>query len=245
MPRASDRTAAAANPGERRSMRTARPVSRTRSSSQRSRRVSRHRSFGSSRPSIACHEARRHGFATVCLRGAWIAQAARHLSGSPVRPIAVVDFPRGEAATPARVDEPRRWVAAGAAEIDVVAPLPLVAARDWRAVLRDLAAVVEGAGGAPVKVILETAQLPREQIAALAAVAVAAGAAWVKTSTGYGAGGATPDAVRLLRAVVGDRIGVKASGGIRTTADALAMVRAGASRIGASASVAIVSGAFE
>jgi deoxyribose-phosphate aldolase len=191
-----------------------------------------------------CEEARRHGFATVCLRGEWLPDAVLHLAGCAARPIAVVDFPGGEASTADRVRETARWVAAGAAEIDVVAPLPLVAARDWRAALRDLAAVVEAAGPAPVKVILETSRLSREEIAALAAVSAAAGAAWVKTSTGYGARGASVDDVRLMRAVVGDRLGVKASGGVRTAADALALVRAGASRVGASASVAIVTGSF-
>ena len=99
-----------------------------------------------------------------------------------------------------------------------------------------------GASSRPVKVILETGALSRDQVAAGAAVARAAGAAWLKTSTGFGRGGATVEAVALLRAVAGEGLGVKASGGIRTTAQALAMIEAGASRIGASASLAIVAG---
>ena len=109
--------------------------------------------------------------------------------------------------------------------------------------LDDLRAIVR-AVPAPVKVILETAQLGRDQKVAAAAIARAAGVAFVKTSTGFGGGGATVDDVALLRAVVGDGVGVKASGGIRTAADALAMIRAGASRIGASACVGIVTGKF-
>jgi deoxyribose-phosphate aldolase len=141
------------------------------------------------------------------------------------------------------VEEVRRLAARGAREIDVVVALPLVAARDWSAVLADLAALVGAARPAALKVILETAALTVAEKAAAAALASASGAAFVKTSTGFGPGGATPDDVALLRDVVGQRLGVKASGGIRTAAHALAMVNAGASRIGASASVAIVTGA--
>jgi deoxyribose-phosphate aldolase len=125
-----------------------------------------------------------------------------------------------------------------------VLALPLVAGRDWPAVLDDLRGLVDAARPALLKVILETAALPAADKAAAAAVAAASGAAFVKTSTGFGPGGATADDVALLRAIVGDRVGVKASGGIRTASQALAMVRAGASRIGASASVAIVTGSF-
>ena len=124
-----------------------------------------------------------------------------------------------------------------------MAPLPLVLAGRWAAVLEDHRAVIDAAA-VPVKVILETARLDRDAKVALAALVRCAGAAYVKTSTGFGGGGATVDDVRLLRSVVGDALGVKASGGVRTAADALAMVRAGASRVGASASVRIVTGTF-
>jgi deoxyribose-phosphate aldolase len=189
----------------------------------------------------ACDEAREHGFAAVCVRGAFVAEARRHLAGSPVKVAAVVDFPLGEASTGARVAEARALVAAGAEELDLVAPLPAVRAGRWEAVFADLREVVV-ASAVPVKVILETGTLGRDQVAAGAAVARAAGAAMVKTSTGFGGGGATVEAVALLRAVVGDGLGVKASGGIRTTGQALAMIEAGASRIGASASLAILAG---
>lgn len=190
-----------------------------------------------------CAEARTHGFGAVCLHAPAVPAARAHLAGSGVRIAAVVDFPLGEGTAEARVREAREAVALGADEVDLVAPLPALAAGRWEAVLADLAAVV-GAVPVPVKVILETARLSRDAKVAAAAVARCAGAAFVKTSTGFGGGGATVDDVALLRRVVGDGVGVKASGGIRTAADALAMVRAGASCVGASASVAIVTGRF-
>jgi deoxyribose-phosphate aldolase len=190
-----------------------------------------------------CTEARRHGFAAVCVHRNAVAEARRLLGGTGVRAVAVVDFPRGEGATGARVVEAFEAVRAGADEIDLVAPLPaLLAGRAERA-LDDLRAVVR-AVPVPVKVILETARLDREQKVVAAALARCAGAAFVKTSTGFGGGGATVEDVALLRAVVGEEMGVKASGGVRTAADALAMIAAGASRIGSSHSVAIVTGAF-
>jgi deoxyribose-phosphate aldolase len=178
------------------------------------------------------------------LRGDAIARARHLLAGSRVRTVAVVDFPLGEGTTVARVAEARAVTAAGADEIDVVASLPALLAGRFEAVLDDLRAVVRGVP-VPVKAILETARLGRDAIAAAAALARCAGAAYVKTSTGFGGGGATVEHVALLRAVVGPDLGVKASGGVRTAAGALAMIRAGASRIGASASVAIVTGSFE
>lgn len=190
-----------------------------------------------------CAEARTHGFGAVCLHAPAVAAARGHLAGSGVRIAAVVDFPRGEGATEARVREAREAVALGADELDLVAPLPLLAAGRWEAVLSDLAAVL-GAVPVPVKVILETARLSRDAKVASAAIARCAGAAYVKTSTGFGGGGATVEDVALLRSVVGVEVGVKASGGIRTAADALAMVRAGASCVGASACVGIVTGSF-
>jgi deoxyribose-phosphate aldolase len=189
----------------------------------------------------ACGEARQQGFAAVCVRGAFVSEVRRQLAGSSVKVAAVVDFPLGAASTAARVDEARTLVAAGADELDLVAPLPALLAGRWEQVFADLRAVVE-ASSVPLKVILETGALSGDQVAAGAAVARAAGAAWVKTSTGFGRGGATVEAVALLRAVVGPGLGVKASGGIRTTAQALAMIAAGASRIGASASLEIVAG---
>ncbi len=190
-----------------------------------------------------CREAREHRFRAVCVRREAAVEAKRLLRGSGVRTVAVVDFPRGEGATGSRVGEALEAARAGVDEIDVVAPLPALVAARWEAVLDDLRAVVRSVP-VPVKVILETSLLDRDRKAAGAAIARCAGAAWAKTSTGFGGGGATAEDVALLRKVVGEQMGVKASGGIRTAADALAMVRAGADRIGASASVAIVEGAF-
>jgi len=191
----------------------------------------------------ACEEARTHGFAAVCVRVDFAAEVRRRLAWSSVRTAVVVDFPRGEGSTAARVTEAQEAVRLGAEELDLVVALPLVQAGRWGALLEDLSAVLQAAA-VPVKVILETAALDRDRTVAAAAVARVAGAAFLKTSTGFGPGGATPEAVALLRAVAGDALGVKASGGIRTAAQALAMVRAGASRLGASASVAIVGGEF-
>jgi deoxyribose-phosphate aldolase len=193
----------------------------------------------------ACGEALAHGFAGVCVRAEHLPLVVRRLGGSRVRAVAVVDFPAGGGSTVARAAEARAAAEAGAAEVDAVAPLPAFLAGDLLRAGLDLEALVLAAAPADVKVILETAALPPPLRAAAAAVAAAAGARFVKTSTGFGPGGATEEDVRLLRQVVGPRVGVKASGGIRTAADALRMVRAGASRLGCSASVAIVEGRFD
>jgi len=190
-----------------------------------------------------CREALQHGFAGVCVRLLHLAAAARALEGSPVLPVAVVDFPLGQGSTGERARQARQAQEAGAREIDLVLPLPAFLARRHREVAADLAAVVGAAGPAAVKVILETGALSPPERAMACALAVAAGAAWVKTSTGFGSGGATAEDVALLRSCVGGAVGVKASGGIRTAAQARRMVEAGASRIGCSASVAIVEAA--
>jgi deoxyribose-phosphate aldolase len=190
----------------------------------------------------ACTEARRYGFAGVCVRPANVALVARLLAGCGARPIAVVDFPRGASQTAAKVDEARSAIAAGALELDMVVNFGALQRGDYGLVLRDIQAVVEVARPRAVKAILETGALSREEKTIGAALAKAAGAAFVKTSTGFGPGGATVLDVALLRQVVGRDMGVKASGGIRTAADARRMVAAGANRLGTSAGVAIVTG---
>ncbi len=190
-----------------------------------------------------CAEARAHGMGAVCVRPEALSDVRGHLEGTEVKAVAVVDFPRGEGAPEARVAEAIEALRAGADEIDVVAPLPALLAGRFGAALDDLRAIVR-AVPLPVKVILETSRLARDVKVAAAALARCAGAAYVKTSTGFGGGGATAEDVALLRSVVGYGMGVKASGGIRTAAEALAMIRAGASRIGSSSCVAIVTGAF-
>jgi deoxyribose-phosphate aldolase len=189
-----------------------------------------------------CAEARRYRFYAVCVNTTWIPLAVRLLEGSGVKAIGVVGFPLGAASTRAKVSETEDAVRSGAAEIDTVVNIGNLKGGDYDAVLEDVRAVVRAAGGRPVKVILETSLLTREEKIAGSALCKAAGAAFVKTSTGFAGGGATVDDVRLIRAVVGPEMGIKASGGVKTAFDAAEMVAAGADRIGASASVAIVTG---
>lgn len=191
-----------------------------------------------------CNEARRHRFAAVCVNGAMVPLAARLLAGSGIPPIAVVGFPLGAATAEAKAFEAADAIRNGARGIDMVLAIGALKAGDDAAVRRDIHAVVAAARPWPVKVILETALLDDGEKVRACELARAAGAAFVKTSTGFGGGGATEADVALLRRAVGDALSVKASGGIRTADDALRMLRAGADRIGASASVAIVEGAF-
>lgn len=184
-----------------------------------------------------CREARAYRFAAVCVHPLYVAQCAAALAGSPVKVCTVVGFPLGAATTATKVAQAREAVAAGAEEIDMVISLGAVKAGDSAYLEADIEAVVDAVDGdAIVKAILETAVLtPEEQVFA-AQAAMRAGAHFVKTSTGFSPqGGATPEAVRRLRETVGDALGVKASGGIRTPDDARAMLEAGASRLGASA----------
>jgi len=190
-----------------------------------------------------CEEARRYGFATVCVSPENVALCARLLEGSGTRPITVVGFPSGTEATASKVAGARGAIAAGAAEIDMVLHRGRLKEKDYAYVERDIREVVEGARPRPVKVILETGALSREEKVIACALAKAAGASFVKTSTGFGPGGATVEDVALMRQIVGDDVGVKASGGIRTAADARRLIAAGANRLGTSAGVAIVSGA--
>lgn len=187
-----------------------------------------------------CMEARNHAFASVCVNTGRLPEAVARLEKSASLPIAVVGFPLGAMETEAKSAETRRAVALGAKEIDMVISVGLLKDGAVEAVESDIAAVVKAAGKIPVKVILETCLLDREQKIAACVAAKRAGAKFVKTSTGFAASGATEEDVRLMRAVVGPDFGVKASGGIRTRADALRMIAAGADRIGASASVAMV-----
>lgn len=182
-----------------------------------------------------CAEGRRLGVKAVCVNGGWTRRAAADLAGTPVLVATVVGFPLGAMAADAKAAETRLAVAEGAAEIDMVIPLGRAKAGDWAGVERDIRSVVEAAGRAAVKAILETAALEPGEIEAACRAAVSAGAAFVKTSTGFHpGGGATVEAVTLMRRTVGPSFGVKASGGIRTAEAALAMLAAGANRIGTS-----------
>lgn len=187
-----------------------------------------------------CEEALEFGFKTVCVFPEHVAMVAERLRGSGMVPIAVAGFPTGLESTGEKVDQARAAVADGAREIDMVINSEALAAGDYQKVMRDVGAVVAACAPWSVKVILETAALDDEGIMLGCVLSKAAGAAFVKTSTGFGPGGATLKAVGLMRRIVGPEMGVKASGGIKTREQAEAMVRAGADRIGTSASVAIV-----
>ena len=188
-----------------------------------------------------CDEARAHRFASVCVNSRWVPTAAEQLAGSGVMVCTVVGFPLGAMTRLAKAEEARITVAEGAQEVDMVLDVGGVLSGDLAGAYEDIRGVV-AAAGVPVKVILETCLLTDEQKAIACLLAVRAGAAYVKTSTGFSAGGATVEDVALMRACVGDALGVKASGGIHTREEAEAMIAAGADRIGASASIAIAQG---
>jgi deoxyribose-phosphate aldolase len=190
-----------------------------------------------------CDEARAHGFASVCVNGANVPVCKGILEGSGVMTVAVVGFPLGAMSTAAKAFEARDAVLRGADEIDMVLNIGAMKSGDLDTVLADIREVVRAAAPSRVKVILETGFLTRDEKIAACTLCRTAGAHFVKTSTGFGPGGATVEDVALMRSVVGDALGVKASGGVRTADDARAMIAAGATRLGTSASVAIISGA--
>ncbi|HEX8465183.1 MAG TPA: deoxyribose-phosphate aldolase [Abditibacterium sp.] len=188
-----------------------------------------------------CAEARQFGFAAVCIAPRWIPLAARLLEGSQVQVATVVGFPHGDTLSRAKADETRASIDAGAAEVDMVISIGAALDGDWQYMRDDIAAVVAAAQNrAKVKVIFENAHLDEAQKVAVYRLAQEAGADYLKTSTGFASSGATLEDVRLMRATVGPEMGVKAAGGIRDLATALAMIDAGATRLGCSASVAIV-----
>ncbi len=187
-----------------------------------------------------CAEARTHGFASVCVNGSRVLQAAHLLEGTDVKVAAVVGFPLGAMDSDAKRFETENAIDLGAQEIDLVLNLGRLKDGDDKYVFRELRDVVEAAAGAPVKVILECCLLSEEEKRRAIALVVESDAAFVKTSTGFSTGGATLADVMLMRALVGPKFGVKAAGGIRDTATALAMIEAGANRLGTSAGVSIV-----
>ncbi len=190
-----------------------------------------------------CGEAKKYHFASVCVNPSYIKFVAEELAGSGVTPCCVIGFPFGSHTPEAKAAETAQAVADGAREVDMVVNLGAVKSGEWDLAERDIAAVVAAAGAqAGVKVILETCLLTDEEKVRLCQISKGAGAAFVKTSTGYSTGGATVHDVALMRQAVGPDMGVKASGGVRTYADAIAMIRAGADRLGASAGVQIIGG---
>lgn len=189
-----------------------------------------------------CDEARKHGFYTVCVNSANVRLAASFLSGSSVKVCAVVGFPLGAGTPGSKGFEAREAVRCGADEIDMVLNIGALKSRDYALVTEDISRVVKAVPGKIVKVILETGMLSQHEKVVACALSKVANAHFVKTSTGFGPGGATAEDIALMRAVVGPDMGVKASGGVRTYEDAVAMLRAGANRLGCSSSVSIVTG---
>jgi deoxyribose-phosphate aldolase len=191
-----------------------------------------------------CDEAREFGFAAVCVNPTWVARCAQRLRGTGVRVASVVGFPFGAGTTEVKAMEARRAIRDGAREIDMVINVGALKSGDYELVRRDIEKVADACreAGALSKVIIEAAYLTDEEKVMASHLAKLAKADFVKTSTGYGPGGATVHDVLLMRETVGPKLGVKAAGGIRSAEDVRDMIAAGATRIGASASVQIVTG---
>ena len=189
-----------------------------------------------------CAEAREHHFYAVCVNGSWVVQARHLLDGSAVKVATVVGFPLGATDSDTKRFETEAAIDNGAQEIDVVINLGRLKDGNYDYVLRELRDVAEAADERPVKVILETGLLTHEEKIHACRLALDSGAQFVKTSTGFSSGGATIEDVELLRGIVGEKFGVKAAGGIRDAPTALAMIEAGATRLGTSSGVAIVRG---
>lgn len=190
--------------------------------------------------SALCDEAVEHGFASVCVNPCFVKFAAEKLKNTNVKVCTVIGFPLGENTTDVKVFETQRAIAEGATEIDMVMNQSWAKSLLWEKVRQEISAIKQACGNLVLKVILETCNLTDEQIVAACNAAVEAGADFVKTSTGFGKGGATTHAVKLMHdAVSCHGLKVKASGGVHNYQEALAMVEAGASRIGASCGVEI------
>ncbi|MCD8325222.1 MAG: deoxyribose-phosphate aldolase [Lachnospiraceae bacterium] len=189
-----------------------------------------------------CDEAREYDFMSVCVNSFYTAYVAQQLKDSDVKVCSVIGFPLGQMSTAAKVAETEDVVANGADEVDMVLNVAALKDQKYDFVKEDIRSVKAACQGKLLKVILETCLLTKDEIVKACELSEEAGADYVKTSTGFSTGGATVENVALMRATVGDRLGVKASGGIRDTATAEAMVAAGASRIGASATISILSG---
>ena len=191
-----------------------------------------------------CFEAKKYGFATVCVNPAWVSLCAQILQGSPVKVCSVIGFPLGASAPEVKVFETQNAIEHGATEIDMVINVGALKGRDLDLVAKDIRGVVSAAHarGAIVKVIIEAVLLTDEEKTIASLLTKEAGADFVKTSTGFASGGATVHDVALMRRAVGPEMGVKAAGGVRTFEDAENMIKAGATRIGASAGVKIIQG---
>lgn len=191
-----------------------------------------------------CFEARKYGFASVCVNPTWVSLCAELLKGSSAKVCTVIGFPLGATSSETKAFETQTAIKQGATEIDMVINIGALKARDLETVARDIRGVVNVAHAKNilVKVIIETALLTDEEKTIASLISKEAGADFVKTSTGFAGGGATVHDVELMRKTVGPQMGVKASGGVRTFEDAASMIKAGATRIGASAGVKIIQG---
>ncbi len=187
-----------------------------------------------------CGEALEYGFKTVCINPSNLRLAVQMLKESGVMPITVIGFPLGATFTESKVFETEKAVEYGAKEIDMVINVGALKSKDYNAVFEDIRSVVNRSNPLPVKVIIETSLLSEDEKIIASTLCVKAGAAFVKTSTGFSASGATFEDLRLIRTVVKGNAKIKASGGVRTLKDALTMISAGADRIGASSSVQII-----
>jgi deoxyribose-phosphate aldolase len=181
-----------------------------------------------------CKEAVEHGFKGVCVNPSFVEYAVSLLKGKKQIVIAVVGFPLGASQTLTKAFEAKEAIAAGAEEIDMVINIGALKEKNYQLVYQDINAVVNEAKPQAVKAIIETCYLTKEEKIIVSALAVVAGAAFIKTSTGFGSGGASIEDVKLIRSVVGEKIKIKASGGIKTREEALKMIEAGADRLGAS-----------
>ncbi|WP_434798830.1 deoxyribose-phosphate aldolase [Terrisporobacter vanillatitrophus] len=190
-----------------------------------------------------CKEAKEHGFFSVCINPTHIELAKKELEGSKVKVCTVIGFPLGANTSEVKAFETKDAIAKGAHEVDMVINIGALKDKNYDLVYKDIKAVVDAANKeALVKVIIETCYLTDEEKKIACELSVKAGTDYVKTSTGFGTGGSTPEDIKLMRDVVGPNVGVKASGGVRTTEDAMKVIDAGASRIGASASISIATG---
>ncbi len=187
-----------------------------------------------------CEEAGAHNVNAVCVNPNWVLLAVNSLRGTEIKVCSTVGFPLGASLPEVKAFEARTVVGLGAAELDMVINIGALKSQDLAAVRNDIAQVVNSSRGSLVKVIIETAYLTDQEKVQACKLAEEAGAAFVKTSTGFGAGGATIADVSLMRKTVGNRLGVKAAGGIRTLRDAIDMIKAGATRIGTSSTVQIL-----
>jgi deoxyribose-phosphate aldolase len=189
-----------------------------------------------------CDEAKRYNFKGVCINPLYVAEAKKQLKGTNVLIVTVIGFPLGANTSQIKAEEAKQAIKDGADEVDMVISVGLLKGKEYKLVYDDIRSVVSAAGSAPVKVIIENCLLDESEKIVACLLSMRAGASYVKTSTGFSKSGATPEDVALMREVVGDKLGIKAAGGIRDYETAKKMIEAGANRLGCSASIEIVTG---